>query len=143
MAAAACAPTAHGVTPGLGFLHLPPEAVPAAERRLAAKGLGSSARGVPRGEASASASECCDLCSRRAGCRAWFYRPGEGRCYLGNCTDAGEPCLERLGTRKGAAAGVGAGAAVLVCTHPDGAKVAKGTGALQRRAAERGGGAEA
>ena len=133
-----CAPAAYGVTPGLGFLHLPPGA--SAGRRLAAKGIGAGARGAPRGESSASASECCSLCGGRSECRAWFYRGGDGKCFLGNCTDDGFPCLERLGTRRGAAAGVGSGAPVLLCTHPDGAKAAKGSGGLKRRTAERAGG---
>ena len=135
---ASCAPTSHGVTPGLGFLHLPPTV---GGRQLAAKGSGGSARGVPRGEPSSSAAECCELCAGRAQCRAWFFR-AEGKCFLGNCTEDGFPCLERLGARKGAAAGVGAAAnsGVLLCTHPDGAKGAKGAGGLTRRASERVGG---
>ena len=134
MASSCAASTTLGVTPGLGFLHLPPSAV---GRQLAAKGAGGSARGVPRGEPSSSARECCELCAGRDGCRAWFYR-AEGKCFLGNCTADGLPCLERLGARKGAAAGVGAADdGVLLCTHPDGAKGAKGSGGPTRRASER------
>lgn len=108
--------------PGLGFLHLSTAA--------AQVGRGG-VRGAPRGERVASEGECCSLCAKRADCTVWMHRPEAGTCYLGNCSAASLPCLERsragsqstaqprAGVPMAAASHeVAAGRRVLLCARP-------------------------
>lgn len=107
-----------GVSPGLGFLHL--------STTTAHIGTGGLRGGSPRGNPSVSKEQCCTQCAANAACTVWIQRAG--RCFIGNCSSAALPCLERMRASPQAASQPAAGLSpvasngyvgrTLLCTRP-------------------------